>query len=133
MSTPTMGLIQAQTPAIAAASAFVAIGFFQAALVLGAPLGRAAWGGTHTRLPTRLRIASAFAVAVWVLASLIILGRAGFHVSPTPRVLDRWGTLVLIGVMALSAIMNFASRSRWERFLWGPLALILTVLCVLVA
>jgi hypothetical protein len=131
MSTPTIGLIQAPTPAIAAGTVFIAIAFFQAALVLGAPLGRAAWGGTHARLPTRLRIASAF--AVWVLASLIILGRAGFHLSPTPRVLDRWGTLVLIGVLALSTITNFASRSKWERFLWGPVAPILTVLCVLVA
>jgi hypothetical protein len=29
--------------------------------------------------------------------------------------------------------MNFASRSPWERFLWGPVALILAALCLVVA
>jgi hypothetical protein len=31
------------------------------------------------------------------------------------------------------ALMNFASPSSWERFLWGPVALILTGLCLVVA
>ena len=50
------------TLAVAAAAGFLAIAAFQAALALGAPLGRAAWGGIHARLPVKLRIASAFAV-----------------------------------------------------------------------
>jgi hypothetical protein len=29
--------------------------------------------------------------------------------------------------------MNFASLSSWERFLWGPVALILAVLCLVLA
>jgi hypothetical protein len=29
--------------------------------------------------------------------------------------------------------MNFASHSKWERFLWAPVALILAVLCLVVA
>jgi hypothetical protein len=29
--------------------------------------------------------------------------------------------------------MNFASSSPWERFLWGPLALLLAALCFVVA
>src|ERR1017187_7244111 len=87
------------TVAVAAAAGFLAIAAFQAALALGAPVGRAAWGGIHARLPVKLRIASAFAVGVWMLA----------------------------------ALMNFASHSSWERFLWAPAALILAVLCLIVA
>ena len=64
--------------AVAAAVGFLVIAIFQAALALGAPLGRAAWGGTRTHLPTGLRIASAAAVVFWLLAALIVLGRAGF-------------------------------------------------------
>jgi hypothetical protein len=80
-----------------------------------------------------LRIASAFAVGVWVLAALIVLGRAGFQVSPLPPVFVRWGTWILVGVLPLGALMNFASPSSWERFLWGPVALILAALCLVVA
>jgi hypothetical protein len=116
--------------AIAAAVGFFAIAAFQVALVLGAPLGRAAWGGTYVQLPMGFRIASALAAGVWVLAALIVLGRAGFQVSPLPSALARWGTWILVGVLPLGALLNFASPSSWERFLWGPVALILAVLCL---
>jgi hypothetical protein len=119
--------------AIAAAAGFCAIAAFQVALVLGAPLGRAAWGGTYVQLPIAFRVASALAVGVWVLAALIVLGRAGFQVSPLPSALTRWGTWILVGVLPLGALMNFASPSSWERFLWGPVALILAVLCLVLA
>jgi hypothetical protein len=121
------------TVAVAAAAGFLAIAAFQAALALGAPVGRAAWGGIHARLPVKLRIASAFAVGVWMLAALIILGRAGSQVSPLPPAFARWGTWILFGVNLLAALMNFASHSSWERFLWAPAALILAVLCLIVA
>ena len=130
--------VRAQRPprrraAIAAAAGFFAIAAFQVALVLGAPLGRAAWGGTYVQLPMVFRIASALAVGVWVLAALIVLGRAGFQISPLPSALTRWGTWILVGVLPLGALMNFASPSSWERFLWGPVALTLTVLCLVLA
>jgi hypothetical protein len=121
------------TLAVAAAAGFLAIAAFQAALALGAPLGRAAWGGIHARLPVKLRVASALAVGVWVLAALIILGRAGAWVSPLPPAFARWGTWILFGVNLLAALVNFASHSSWERFLWAPAALILAVLCLVVA
>lgn len=133
MNTLTTDLLSARTAAGAAAAGFLAIASFQAALALGAPLGRAAWGGAHTQLPTGLRIASAFAIGVWVLAALIILGRAGFEVSPLPPAFVRWGTWALVGVLPLGAIMNFASPSIWERLLWGPVALILAGLSLIVA
>jgi hypothetical protein len=78
-------------------------------------------------------VASAFAVVVWMLAALIVLARGGYELSPVPDAAARWGTWVLVGVMPLAALMNFASPSRWERFLWGPAALILAVLCLLLA
>lgn len=132
MGTVTMSLFQAKTPAIVAAAGFIGIAVFQAALALGAPLGRAAWGGAQPRLTPRLRVASGFAVAVWALATSIILGRAGLRLSAMPPVFDRWGTLALIGVMAASAIINFASRSSWERLFWGPVTLLLAALGLLV-
>jgi hypothetical protein len=133
MNTLTAELLQPRTPAVVAAVGFVVLAAFQVALALGAPLGRAAWGGTHVQLPTGLRVASAFAAAVWVLAALTVLGRSGFSASPLPPAFVRWGTWILVGVLVLGALMNFASPSGWERFLWGPAALILAVLCLVVA
>jgi hypothetical protein len=120
--------------AIMAAVAFLVIAAFQFSLALGAPLGRAAWGGAYGgQLPMGLRIASGVAVGVWVLAALIVLGRAGIRVVPLPYGVLRWGTWVLVVLLFVGALMNIASSSGWERFGWGPVALILGVLCLLVA
>ena len=119
--------------AVAAAVGFTALAAFQLALALGAPLGSAAWGGTYDQLPAGLRIASAFAVAVWVLAALIVLRRVGLSILLLPPAIARWGSWVLVGLLPLGALMNFASPSNWERFGWGPVALILAVLCLMVA
>ena len=123
----------AQAAAVIAAVGFLAIAAFQAVLALGAPLGRPAWGGAHARLPRRLRIASALARGFWVLGSLVVLERAGLEASPPPSAVGRWGTWVLVGVLLLGAVMNFASSSRWERFLWGTVALLLAGLCLVLA
>jgi hypothetical protein len=123
----------ARTPAVVAAAGFCSIAVFQIALALHAPLGRAAWGGTHAQLPPGLRIASAVAAAFWVLAAIVVLGRAGFDVTGLPAAFLRWGTWVLVAVLPLGAVMNFASPSPWERFLWGPVALVLAGLCFVVA
>ncbi len=121
-------------PAVAAVSGLLGIATFQVALALGAPLGRAAWGGIHAgSLPTGLRAASAVAVVVWTLAALVVLGRAGLDVLPLPAGVLHWGIWVLVAVLPIGALMNFASPSPWERFLWGPTALILAGLCLLVA
>jgi hypothetical protein len=133
MTTLITGMQPARTAAVAAAVGFLVIAAFQVALALGAPLGRAAWGGTHVQLPVGLRIASVLAAGFWVLAVLIVLGRAGYQISPLPSVFTRWGTWILVGLLPLGALMNFASPSSWERFLWGPVALILGLLCLVVA
>jgi hypothetical protein len=122
-----------RTLALVAAAGFVAIAAFQAALALGAPLGRAAWGGTRTHLPPGLRVASAIAVVFWSLAATVVLARSGVDATFIPDVIARWGTWVLLVVLAVGAVMNAASSSPWERYLWAPLATVLAVLCFFVA
>ena len=36
-------------------------------------------------------------------------------------------------ILPIGALMNAASRSPWERFLWAPVALALGVLCLALA
>ena len=120
--------------AAAAALGLLVIAAFQVALALGAPLGRAAWGGRHTgTLPARLRVASGVATAVWIIAAFIVLGRGGLIAVPLPEAVLTWGTWVLVGVLVLGALANFVSASPWERFGWGPFAGILAALCLVVA
>jgi hypothetical protein len=119
---------------MAAAVGFLLIAGFQMALALGAPWGRAAWGGAHQgRLPRTLRIASGFAAVFWILAASVLLKRAGHELIPLSFSVARWGTWVLFGLSVLGALMNLASRSRLERLIWSPVSAILAVLCLLVA
>jgi hypothetical protein len=122
-----------RTLAAIAALGFLVIAVFQAALAFGAPLGRAAWGGTRSHLPPGLRVASGIAVGFWLFAAAVVLARSGVGATFVPDVIARWGTWILVVVLAIGAVMNAASSSPWERYLWAPLALVLAVLCFVVA
>ena len=78
-------------------------------------------------------MASGFAAGFHALAALTVLGRGGFRVVPLPEGVLRWGTRALAGLLLVGAVPNFASSSGWERFGWGPVTLILAVLCGFVA
>jgi hypothetical protein len=120
-----------KTAGVLVAIGCLGIAAFQVALAAGAPLGRAAWGGAHERLPRNLRIASAVASLVWVVVTLIVLEGAGFDVSPIPA--SAAATWAVAGLLLVGALMNFLSRSRPERMIWGPVALALSGLTVFVA
>jgi hypothetical protein len=123
----------AKTAGITAAVGFLVIAVFQLALVLGLPLGRAAYGGVHSHLAPGYRIASAFAVVFWIVAALVVLRRAGVRSSPFSDRFARRATWALVVLSGVAALMNVASSSGWERFGWGPLAVVLGVLCFIVA
>ena len=119
--------------AAAAATGFSLLAAFQLSQGIGAPQRHLAWGGGQERLPSGLRIASAFAAVLFVVAALTVLGRAGYRISPVPLRVSRSGIWVLVFGLAVSALGNFASSSNWERFLLGPIALLEALLCLIVA
>jgi hypothetical protein len=123
----------ARVAAVVTAIGFAGIAIFQLALAVGAPWGHAAWGGSNARLSTAQRSASAAAVVFYAAAALIVLGRAGILRARGNTALFRWGTWFLAVAMAIGALPNLASQSRWENFIFGPLALVLAILCVVVA
>ena len=97
------------------------IAAFQLALIAGAPLGRAAWGGTATQLPQSLRLASAVTILIYVLGVLLVLRRAGFPIRWISAVFARWGTWALVIILTLSPLANFLSQSLWGTFsCWLP-------------
>ena len=110
-----------------------ALAIFQLLLASGRPLGRAAYGGKFSVLPTRLRIASGASACLFVVALFIVLARVG-HVGDVGH-----STFVLVGawcfvvLFALSTLANLASPSRWEQRCMAPVAFVLTSCFVVVA
>ena len=119
--------------ALAVCLVLAALAVFQLLLISGAPLGRFAWGGQHTVLPARLRVGSAVSVLLYGLFALIVLERAGLSALFTDERVGRIGTWVLVGYLSLGVLMNAVSRSKPERYLMTPVALLLAGLCLLVA
>jgi hypothetical protein len=123
-----------RTAAILAAVICVGTAIFQVALAAGVPWGEAAWGGGEAELSAAERTGSAFAIFIWLGAAMVVLGRAGFwRAGPRTGVLLGLGTWFLAAATGIGAVLNFASQSRWENFVFGPLALLLAVLCAIVA
>jgi hypothetical protein len=126
-STDTRRAGPARIAGAVAAVGFLVVAGYQVLLALGIAFSGAAWGGAA--LTPTLRLASTVSALVLVLAALIVFGRAGFWGPRVPAAIFRWGTWVLVGGMALSALANFASPTIGERFFLGPSALLLAFLC----
>jgi hypothetical protein len=110
-------------PEQATAAALVALGAFQIALAVGAPWGRAAYGGTrHGTLPNHLRAISGAAALGYGTGAVLVLRGKG-----SPRARARAFTTLSV-FMGIGAVANGASRSPVERALWTPVTAATTVL-----
>ncbi len=117
-----------QLAAIVACAVLAGLTVFQAALIAGAPIGRMAWGGQHDVLPAKLRIGSAVSIALYVLFAYVALAKAGLApplVNETFTSVSAW---VLTAYFALGVVMNGISRSKPERLVMTPTALLLAAL-----
>jgi hypothetical protein len=113
-----------------AVALLVIVAVFQIVLALGAPYGKAAWGGAHDGvLPTRLRGASAVVgLVVYPTIIAVVLSASGLieaDLVPGDGVVTMW---VLAAFFLLGAIVNAVSRSRVERW-WAPVSLALALCC----
>ena len=122
-----------QLAAIVACALLAGLGIFQGALIGGVPLGRMAWGGQHDVLPARLRIGSAVSIALYALFAYAALARADL----TPPVLNENVTAVvawaLTAYFTLGVAMNVISRSKSERLVMTPVALVLAGLYLILS
>jgi len=76
---------------------------------------------------------TALTALVWLFAALVVLARGGFTPSSLPRMVATWGAWVLVGLLGVATLLNFASSSPWERFGWGPFSLTMLALCITLA
>ncbi len=106
---------------------------FQLALAAGAPWGQVAMGGRYPgRFPTQLRIGALVQAALLSFLALIVLSRAGVG-FPVLDPVSGWMVWIAVAISLLSLILNLITRSKWERRLWAPVALVLVVCSLLVA
>jgi ABC-type maltose transport system permease subunit len=111
----------------------VGMAVFQVLLAAGYPYGAAAFGGGTAVLPTRLRIASAISATLFCGALYVVLAEGGLFGAGGRTNFVHVATWIFVAIFALSGFANSASRSRWERHIMAPLALLLTSCCVLLA
>ena len=116
--------------AIALTVILALLAVFQLALVLGAPLGRFAWGGTHRVLPARLRIGSAVSIVVYAVIAVLALDRAG-AIDLVPDIVSTVGMWVVFAYFVLGIPLNARSRSRPERYTMTPVVAVLAVLSLI--
>jgi hypothetical protein len=121
----------ARKAALAATVGFAGLAVFQLLLAAGAPFGEAAWGGTtEGQLSTGFRVGSAMSLVVYAVAAALILRRTGFPIRWVSLAVARIGSWVLVALLTLGALANLLSQSPWERFLLGPVTLVLAGLCL---
>ena len=129
---------------IAAITALIILVYFiliQLLVIIGVVPVAILWGGSHDKLTWQLRLASLFGAVVLAGFAHIIYKRAE-HVlqsesdeevrsslSKANRILS-W---VVTAYLALNAVGNFASKTAYERYISGSLALVLTVACAIMS
>ena len=113
-----------------AAIFFLAFSVFQLSLGLGAPFGAFAWGGSTEVLPATLRWSSAAACVVLMLASGVMLVRAGDVGRTLPTAPFWWVNALLAVQLALNTLANLASRSPAERMVMTPATTVGLFLCI---
>jgi hypothetical protein len=110
-----------------------ALALFQVLLVLGAPMGRFAWGGQHRVLPVRLRAGSLVSTAIYALIATVVLARAGLVSIGVPEEVVGAAVWVVVAFFFLGIGLNLASRSKPERSVMAPISAILCALSAVVA
>ena len=114
--------------------AMAAVGLFQLALILGAPMGEYAFGGQNPgKLPVKFRAMSGVTLLVYVAIIGHMLAQLGALPRLLPEDLNRAANWALFGLNLLSLVMNSISRSKKERDMWVPVALMLSVASFFVA
>lgn len=91
------------------------------------------WGGRQPDLTPALRVTSVAAAAILGAFIYIIRYRAGLVGSVPQPTIIRVLAWVVAGYMVLNMLGNFASVSNVERFLFGPMTIVMAVSTLIVA
>ena len=106
---------------------------FQIALAAGIPWGHLAMGGRYPgKFPPNMRVGAVIQGALMAFLGMIVLSRAGVA-FPGLANLSNILIWVAVAISGVSLVMNLITQSKWERILWAPVALLMTVSSLVVA
>ena len=109
---------------------FYLVCLFQIALIFGAPWGEFTMGGqTKGKLPIQGRVTAGISILVLILMAQGLLAKYGTSlISGWPSALITVLVWLTFAYAVLGFVMNWLTRSKKERMVWGPVATILLVL-----
>ena len=106
---------------------------FQLALAAGAPWGAYAMGGRFAgRFPPSMRVAAVIQGLVIALLAAIVLATAGLALE-TSALASSWTIWIVVAFSGTTLVMNLLSRSKSERRLWVPVAVVMVASSLVVA
>lgn len=106
---------------------------FQFALALGAPWGDYAMGGKYPgKFPVSMRVVAVIQAFVLAFLGLIVLSRSEIAVNQWHD-FSRSAIWFVFGFSVLSSIMNLITRSKRERAIWAPVAIVMVITSLIVA
>lgn len=114
-----------QIAAVVGVTVFGLLAAFQIALILGAPWGEFAWGGQQKVLEQNRRFASGINVVLYFLMSAVLLTKAGYlHSRPIEGILP-FVLWMMVAFGAVGVFLNAITRSKKERAVMLPTAIVL--------
>lgn len=129
---------------ISATTALVILAYFiliQSLVIIGVVPVSILWAGSYYELTWQLRLASLFGALVLGGFAHIIYRRAEHvlqsepeeEIRSSPSKSYRILSWAVTAYLALNTVGNFASKTTYERYVSGSLALVLTVACAIVS
>lgn len=109
---------------------FYLVCLFQIALIFGAPWGEFTMGGqTKGKLPLQGRVTAGISILVLILMAQGLLAKYGTGlISGWPSSLITVLVWLTFAYAVLGFVMNWLTRSKKERMVWGPVSTVLLVL-----
>ena len=106
---------------------------FQLALAAGMPWGDFAMGGKFPgKYPPVMRISTFFQIIILALLASIVLSKAGIVFTDWNSFADS-AIWFVVTFSAIATVLNFITRSKWERRIWAPVSLLLLITSITVA
>jgi hypothetical protein len=119
-----------QTLGYAAVFLLVIVIVLQLLLVVGVLPISMAWGGSHTELTPALKGSSLVAVLLLLGFAYVMARRSGILGSLPPSTLIRFLAWLVAVYLVFNTMMNFLSPIPAEKWVFGPISLILVGLTV---
>lgn len=105
---------------------------FQLLLAAGILPITMAWGGRNTELTPNLRLSSLIAIILLCYFTYVVARRSGILGNTPPSKLMKLLSWLVTAYMIFNTVMNFLSPSPAEKWVFGPITLVLVVLTLII-